>query len=130
MDSVTRVLTVVDLGGGANGPRSMSVSALHLAVLDDGTRRVLLDDRGWTTQGPDDLWQHTTVEEIAETAVTVVGPDEPDEDLTADDMAQAHWEYLAEHLRTQGVAARAAELSRLQHDVELSQRMRARLGRP
>lgn len=27
----------------------------------DDTRRVLLDDRGWTTQGPDDLWQHTTV---------------------------------------------------------------------
>ena len=28
--------------------------------------RVLLADRGWTTQGPDDLWQQTTVEEIAE----------------------------------------------------------------
>lgn len=130
MDSVTRLLTVVDLDGGANGPRSMSVSALHLAVIDDDTRRVLLADRGWTTQGPDDLWQHTTVEEIAETAVTVVGPDEPGEGLTADDTAQAHWEYLAEHLRTQGVAARATELSRLQHDVELSQRLRARLGRP
>ena len=48
MDSVTRLLTVVDLDGGANGPRSMSVSALHLAVLDDGTRRVLLADRGWS----------------------------------------------------------------------------------
>ena len=62
--------------------------------------------------------------------MTVVGPDDPYGDLTADDTAQAHWEYLAEHLPTQGVAARAAETSRLQHDVELSQRLRARLGRP
>ncbi|UTT66245.1 hypothetical protein NMQ01_00565 [Janibacter sp. CX7] len=130
MRSLTRLVTVVELDDGANGPRSMSVSALHLAVLDDGTRRILLDDRGWSAGGPDGLWERMTVEEIAETAVTVVGPDEPDEDLTPDDMAQAHWEYLAEHLRTQGVAARAAELSRLQHDVDLSQRLRARLGRP
>ena len=34
--------------------------------------RVLLADRGWTTQGPDDLWQHTTVEEIAEAVYWLV----------------------------------------------------------
>ncbi|WP_282070462.1 hypothetical protein [Janibacter hoylei] len=130
MDSVTRLLTVVDLDGGANGPRSMSVSALHLAVLDDGTRRVLLDDRGWSAGGPDGLWERMTTEEIADTALTVVGPDEPDGDLTADQMTQAHWESLAERLRAQGVAVDGADLRRIPHEVELGQRLRARLGRP
>lgn len=130
MRSLTRLVTVVELDDGANGPRSMSVSALHLAVLDDGTRRILLDDRGWSAGGPDGLWERMTTEEIADTAVTVVGPDEPDGDLTADQMAQAHWESLAERLRAQGVAVEGAELRRIPHEVELGQRLRARLGRP
>lgn len=124
-----RLVTVVDLDDGVNGPGSMSVSALHLAVLGDGRRLVLLDDRGWTEQGPEDLWQRTSHEEIAQTARTVVGPDEPYGDLTQDDMAQDHWEFLAERLRRHGVAATGALLSRLTHDVELSQRLRTRLGR-
>lgn len=130
MRSLTRLVTVVELDDGANGPRSMSVSALHLAVLDDGTRRILLDDRGWSAGGPDGLWERMTTEEIADTAVTVAGPDEPDGDLTADQMAQAHWESLAERLRSQGVAVDGAELRRIPHEVELGQRLRARLGRP
>ena len=46
--TVARLVTLLDLDGGA-GARSMSVSARHEAVLADGRRIVLLDDRGWTT---------------------------------------------------------------------------------
>ena len=37
---------------------------------------------------------------------------------------------VAERLRAQGVAADGAELRRIPHEVELGQRLRARLGRP
>lgn len=129
MRSVTHLVTVVELDDGTNGPRSMSVSALHLAVLHDGTRRILLDDRGWSEWGPDGLWERMTIEEIADTAVTVVGPDEPHGDLTHEDMEQDHWDFLAERLRAQGVAVDGAELRRIPHEVELGQRLSARLGR-
>ena len=39
-----------------------------------------------------------------------------------------HWNALAENLRAQGVVADAGTLKQLPHDVELSDRLRARLG--
>ncbi len=54
----------------------MSVSALHLAVLDDGRWLTLLDDRGWGVSGPSDIWRRTSVEEIETAARMVVGPGE------------------------------------------------------
>lgn len=62
----------------------------------------------------------------------VVGPDEPfDNRLQADmeDRSQAdHWMALAATLRRQGVVVGAEELKRLPHDVELTDRLRARLS--
>lgn len=157
MATVTRVVTVVEVddGGGFVGsapttgepvragavpgwapvdpaprredPRVMSLSALHLAVLDDGRRLTLLDDRGWTESGPADIWQHTSAEEIARYARVVVGPDEPVEGQSAEDAARDHWEHLAAVLRRQGVAAEGRELAALPHDVELGERLRSRL---
>ena len=108
-------------------PSEMSFAALHLAVLDDGRRLTLLDDRGWGVSGPPDLWQETTVEEIAEDARTVVGPDEAYDDHSQTDMAAAHWTSLADTLRQHGVLVNPEELSRLPHDVELTERVRDRL---
>jgi hypothetical protein len=111
------------------------VSARHEAVLEDGSRLLLLDDRGWTEElrGPgadaiDDLWALTPERDIVETARMVVGPDEPFGGRSQDDMVSDHWNALAENLRAQGVVADAAELRQLPHDVELSDRLRARLG--
>lgn len=59
--------------------------------------------------------------------VTVVGPDEPPDDLTSDDMATAHWQELQELARQQSIEISADELRRLPHDVELSPRLRRRL---
>lgn len=108
-------------------PREMSFSALHLAVLDDGRRLTLLDDRGWSVSGPPDLWQETTVEEIVEDARTVVGPDEAHGDHSQTDMAANHWGGLASTLRQHDVLVDPKQLSRLPHDVELTERVRDRL---
>ena len=55
----------------------MSVSARHEAVLENGCRVLLLDDRGWSASGPPDIWARTSIEDIVDTALMVVGPDEP-----------------------------------------------------
>jgi hypothetical protein len=112
------------------------VSARHEAVLEDGRRLLLLDDRGWT-EAPrgaganeiDDLWALTSERDIVETARVVVGPDEAFDGRSQDDMETDHWNTLAETLRGHGVVVDASELRRLPHDVVLSDRLRARLGR-
>src|SRR6476660_10517752 len=79
--------------GGDDDPRRISVSARHEAVLEDGSRLLLLDDRGWTQElrgagadRVDDLWALTTERDVVETARVVVGPDEPFGRQTQDDM--------------------------------------------
>ena len=121
--------------GGDVDPRCISVSARHEAVLEEGSRLLLLDDRGWTeelrgagAEGIDDLWALTPERDIVETARMVVGPDEPFGGRTQDDMETDHWNALAGILLAQGVVVDAGELRQLPHEVELSDRLRARLG--
>ena len=148
MTSVVRLLTFVQIADeDDDGPdaRRMSVSARHEAVLADGRRVVLLDDRGWSGQlgvfwfdepsrrkrglvEPTGIWAYETVQEMERTARDVVGPDEPFESHTQADMEASHWESLARVLQREGVEVDAAELRGLPHDVELSDRVLARLG--
>jgi hypothetical protein len=112
----------------------MSVSARHETVLADGRRLLLLDDRGWSAsliisgEGVADPWSQTSVEEIEDTARAVLGPDEPFDGRSQEDMEAAHWDYLAGLLRQQGVVVDAIELRQLPHDVVLGQRLLARTG--
>ena len=141
MAGVTALLTLVDIDDSDDdGPdaRRMSVRARHEAVLEDGRRVVLLDDRGWTgaisAAWTDDaslpgIWAVETVEELERTARVVVGPDEPGPGGTQAEMEAGHWETLAGILRAQGVEVEAAELRELPHDVELSTRLRDRVAR-
>ena len=145
MAAVTRLVTLVDVQDDVADPRQMSVSALHEAVLEDGRRVLLLDDRGWTSAAltaswgevPDgesrrdqlDTWAVTSVEDIEETARVVVGPDEPAEGRSQADAEADHWAHLADVLRQQGVVVDALELKQLPHDVVLSERLLARIGR-
>ncbi len=108
-------------------PCSMSLSALHLAVVQGGDRLTLLDGRGWGAHGPPDLWRQTSIEEVEETARMVVGPDGPFGGHSEAEMNTAHWTDLSNILRQQGVLIGAEELSRLPHDVELTERVRTRL---
>jgi hypothetical protein len=135
MVRVVRLVTVADVREDADA-RRISVSARHEAVLEDGSRVMLLDDRGWSEElrgagakGSDDLWAVTPEHDIVETARVVVGPDEPYGGRTQDDMETDHWNALAENLRRHGVAADAAGLRQLPHDVVLSDRLLSRLGR-
>ena len=150
MSAVARLLTVVDIADeDDDGPDAhrMSVSARHEAVLADGRRVVLLDDRGWSEQLGvvwDDeplrqerglvqlpsIWAYETVKEMERSARDVVGPDEPFEGRTHADMEASHWDSLARVLRRDGVEVDAAQLKGLPHDVELSDRILARIGSP
>ena len=145
MAVLTRLVTLVDVRDEVADPRQMSVSALHEAVLEDGRRVLLLDDRGWTSaaltaswgevpdgesrRDPLDTWALTSVEDIEETARVVVGPDEPAEGRSQADAEADHWAHLADVLRQQGVVVDALELKQLPHDVVLSERLLARIGR-
>jgi hypothetical protein len=145
MAAVTRLVTLVDVQDDVADARQMSVSALHEAVLEDGRRVLLLDDRGWTSAAltaswgdevPDgdssrdqtDVWAVTSVEDIEETARVVVGPDEPPDGYSQEERDASHWAYLADVLRQQGVVVDAMELKQLPHDVVLSKRLLARIG--
>ena len=145
MAPVTRLVTLVDVNEENSDAHQMSVSARHEAELADGRRVLLLDDRGWTSAAlraswgdevsdsesrPEqlDTWALTSVDDIEETARVVVGPDEPFDTRSQEDMEADHWAYLAEVLRQQGVVADALELKRLPHDVVLSGRLQARIG--
>jgi hypothetical protein len=129
--AVRRLLTLVEVAGEAADPRQMSVSARHEAVLADGRRLLLLGDRGWTSSGGRnaDVWSTLSVEEVENTARTVVGPDEPFGGRSHEEMDADHWSYLADVLRQQGVFVDAAELQRLPHDVVLGARLLRRIGR-
>jgi hypothetical protein len=144
VSAVARLLTSVDLAEGINDTRQMTVSARHEAVLSDGQRVLLLDDRGWsssvhiafqagdrdpTREEPPDIWATTSVEEIEQTARMVVGPDEPPDGFSQEDAEQGHWAHLSDVLRQHGVVVDALDLRRLPHDVVLSERLLARVGR-
>jgi hypothetical protein len=127
MVAVARLVTLLELCDA--DARRMSVSARHEAELVDGRRVLLLDDRGWSSSGNvPDIWALTSVEDIEKTARMVVGPDEPYDGRSQEDMEADHWASLSEILRRQGVIVDAPELKRLPHDVVLSERLLARVA--
>ena len=132
MAAAARLVTFVDLDDDGADPSRMSCSARHEAVLTDGSRVLLLDDRGWAgSMGRGsglDIWSTTSVADVELMARMVVGPDEPPAGRSHEAEAAGHWAALAGVLRHHGVAADPRELSRLPHDVVLSDRLRAKLG--
>src|SRR5260221_7312939 len=103
MHRVVRLVTRADVREAVDA-RHISVSARHEAVLEDGSRVLLLDDRGWTeslhgadANEIDDLWALTPERHIIETARVVVGPDEPYGGRSQDDIETDHWNALVEN---------------------------------
>lgn len=126
MSGVTRLVSFVDADNQADD--RISVSARHEVELADGSRVLLLNDRGWCASGPPNIWAATSVEDIQETTRMVVGPDEQFGDRSQEDMEADHWASLQQIAQRQGVVVDAAELRQLPHDVVLSPRLLARIG--
>ena len=135
-----RLVTSVELEE-AGDPQEQHFSALHEAVLEDGRRVTLLDDRGWGGRAfrfdgsathaiaAAEAWSFVIREEIEREARTVVGPDEPFDGRSQKDMEDDHWAHLAGVLRAHGISIEPAELRRLPHEVVLGERLRAALDR-
>ncbi len=147
MTHVARLLTFVDIDANDEGPdaRSFSLSARHDAVLADGRHIVLLNDRGWSGTAavawygePSEeerraadargIWELETAEVLEHEARFVVGPDEPFGDETPAEVEAGHWNTLAKVLQRQGIVIEGSELMTLPHDVQLSERVLARIG--
>lgn len=124
MAVVERILTTADVDTTAPDDGRVAVQARQFAVLTDGRRLPLLHDRGWGSSG---RWATITADDIAATARTVVGPDEPAAGQTQEQAAADHWAELAGMLQRHGVVVDAGELRRLPHDVELGERLRSRV---
>jgi hypothetical protein len=120
--TVQGLLTLVDLDD--RNPSGCSVSARLHAVLSDGRRLVLLDDRGWSSNRPVD---GETIDEVTRTARTVVGPDEPPPGWTQAQMEANHWATLKRKLENAGIRTEGVGLKALSHEVVLSDRLRMRL---
>lgn len=73
------------------------------------------------------MWFSETVEELTRTARDVVGPDEPFDSHSYVHVAAGHWATLAGTLRQHEVEIAASEFESLTHDVELSDRVLARI---
>ena len=131
MAGVLRLKTLVDTREGADQTAQLSVSARVEAVLADGRRIVLLDDRGWTSKRSDggDPWEFESGEGIRQEALTVVGPDEPTGDDDQVDADAEHWDALARVLRDAGVDVSGAELAAVPQEIELSDRVMTRIGK-
>jgi hypothetical protein len=124
--AVTRFVTFVELRPPRADARAVSFDARLDAVLDDGRRIVVLDDRGWTSgTHPPGVHPPESRAQVERNARTVVGPDEPPDGATWEDMESVHWGRVADELRGRGVRATRAELMALPHDVELGDRVAA-----
>ncbi len=137
MGVVERLETLVEINDhdDHDDPRTMSVDARHEAVLPDGRRLLLLETAAGARRSIAFRQRRPTsglrcrVQDIEADARTVVGPDEPVEGRSWEEAEAAHWSFISDVLRRQGVVVDAAELRRLPHDVVIGERLRARLTR-
>lgn len=126
MPPVERLITTADVDDRSPAQPHVSVRARHEAALADGRRLLLLDDRGWASNQP---WAALSAEDVEETARMVVGPDEPAPGRSREEEEAGHWSHLAATLQRHQVAVDARELRNLPHEVVLSERLQARIGR-
>lgn len=124
MSAVVRLVTFVDVDD-RTATDTVSVSARHEVELADGSRVLLLDDRGWGSSGG---WATTSIEDMRETTRVVVGPDEPADGRSYEAAEAAHWAMLQRIAQQRGVTVDSAELKQLRHDVVLGRRVLDRIG--
>jgi len=120
--SVARLVTYATLRELTSS--SYSVGLRHVARLADGQEILLLDDRGFSV-GSISPGIILTREQVELDARTCVGPGEPVDQQTWTQVEAQHATFIAERLRLAGVTIDADEVSHLEHDVVLDERLRA-----
>lgn len=98
----------------------MHVHAEHDLELTDGHVVTLLQDRGFAVTAP---WRSITVHDLEVAGRSAVGPDEPFDDATAEDMARDYWVYLARLAADRNIEVTPRALSSARHDVILTPRL-------
>lgn len=125
MGVVERIVTTADVDDAVADDGHVAVKARQYAVLVDGRRVALLHDRGW---GSTARWAAVAADDITATTRTVVGPDELAAGSTREEAEADHWATLAGFLQRHGVPVDAQQLRHVPHDVELGERLLARIG--
>jgi hypothetical protein len=102
-----------------------SFDVVEYAVLSDGRRVTLLDDRGWsqTTHGlaPGETWP-LTADDVRRDVLNVVLPDD------AETSGEEHeWRWFVERLHDAGVDVTRDELRALPYRIAFGERLRAAL---
>jgi hypothetical protein len=98
-------------------PSGHSAWAHLYIVLSSGERRLLLDDRGWST-GAATIAQ-CGLRHIKGTATTAVGPDGPGPGETDEQMEGWYWDWMERKLNDLGTDTNVADVKVLPHDVEI-----------
>lgn len=114
-------VTVVGLGAQAelahNDQRGMNIDVHEFAVVEDGRRLTLHQDRGFSTSAT-----HMTAGHAGRSVLTTVLPD--DAEITGEDHP---WEWLASLIGDQGVAVTPDQLKAVPYAVEFGPRLSALL---
>lgn len=114
-------VTVVGLGAWSElarkGQQGMDINVGEFAVLDDGRRLTLHQERGFSTSATD-----MTADHAERSALTTVLPD--DAEVTGENHP---WEWLASLIRSHGVAVTAEQLKAVPYVVEFGPRLSALL---
>jgi hypothetical protein len=93
----------------------MDITVQEFAVLDDGRRLALHEDRGFTTSA-----MHMSAEHAERSVLTTVLPD--DAEVTGEEHP---WEWLASLVRDHGVAVTAEQLKAVPYVLEFGPRLSA-----
>src|SRR6266568_6723407 len=113
--------TVVGLGAWSElahrDQRGMDIDVHEFAVLDDGRRLTLHQDRGFSTSAT-----HLTAEQVESSVLTTVLPD--DAEVTGEDHP---WEWLASLIQNQGAAVTPEQLKAVPYVLEFGPRLSALL---
>jgi hypothetical protein len=116
---------LVDPADYSGSPGGTSFSVVEYAVLSDGRRVTLLDDRGWTqwVQGHGATEAHELrSDDVRRDVLNVVLPDNTE--TTGEDH---EWDVFVESLRQAGVLVDRDQLARLPYSVVFGDRLRAEL---
>jgi hypothetical protein len=103
---------------------SASFDVAEFAIVDDGTRVLLHEQRGFTVGGGPsrDPWSGLTAAILERDVLTTVLPDDDDTD------DEHPYEWLAALCRQHGLDATADDLRHLPYFVEMSDQVRRRLA--